>query len=213
MRWLVGDEPRDAVDLGASTGKLTRLLVALGHRVTAVEPLAEMRAELESALPGVRVIAGTGEEMPLPDASADAITVAQAFHWFDQAVALVEIARVLRPGGTLGLVWNMRDESIGWVARLSETIGAERVDAVAVERPIVACGLYEAIETVELSYEQRLGREGLRELVLSRSYCASLPPAEREDVLDRVAELFDEEASGGEIVLPYVTYCSRARRR
>ena len=119
VRWLVGEEPRDVVDLGAGTGKLTRSLVALGHRVTAVEPLDEMRSQLVGALPGVQALAGSAESIPLPAASADAVTCAQAFHWFDHAVALPEIARVLRPHGQLALVWNSRDDRDPWMARLS----------------------------------------------------------------------------------------------
>ena len=99
VRWLAGPQPLDVVDLGAGTGKLTRALIALGHRVVAVEPLDEMRAELEVALPGARALAGSAEAIPLPDASKDVVTSAQAFHWFDHDAALPEIARVLRPGG------------------------------------------------------------------------------------------------------------------
>lgn len=106
VHWLVGEEPRDVVELGAGTGKLTRSLVALGHRVTAVEPLPEMIAHLLVAAPGVIVVEGGAESIPLPDASADVVTAAQAFHWFDHNPALREIARVLRPGGWVALVWN-----------------------------------------------------------------------------------------------------------
>src|SRR5712691_5874982 len=110
VRWLAGDEPHDIVDLGAGTGKLTRSLVALGHRVTAVEPLDEMRAQLVAALPGTIALAGSAEAIPCPDASADVVSCAQAFHWFAHDAALPEIARVLRPGGRLALVWNSRDD-------------------------------------------------------------------------------------------------------
>src|SRR5690606_25154234 len=92
---------RRVLDLAAGTGKLTRLLVPTGAEVVAVEPVAEMRAVLSAVLPGVEALDGTAEAIPLPDASVDAVTVAQAFHWFDPPVALAEIARVLRPGGTL----------------------------------------------------------------------------------------------------------------
>ena len=122
VRWLVGDEPADVVDLGAGTGKLTRGLVAFGHRVTAVEPLAEMLEHLRRAVPEARALAGSGEEIPLVDASADVVVCAQAFHWFDHVVALGEIARVLRPGGRLALVWNTRDDGEAWVAELSDAI-------------------------------------------------------------------------------------------
>src|SRR5579885_2647743 len=107
--WLVaraGLGPgRTVVDVGAGTGKLTRLLVPTGARVVAVEPLPEMRALIE----GAEVLEGTAEELPLDDASADVITVAQAFHWFDHDRALPELHRVLRPVGVLALFWNMRD--------------------------------------------------------------------------------------------------------
>src|SRR5688572_18675934 len=136
VRWLAGDEPRDVVDLGAGTGKLTRSLVALGHRVTAIEPLPEMLELLPVAAPGARPILGSAEVIPLPDEYADVVTAAQAFHWFDHAVALPEIARVLRPGGRLALVWNTRDDREPWVAKLSATIGSETVERSDAERPI-----------------------------------------------------------------------------
>ena len=103
VRWLAGDEPCDVVDLGAGTGKLTRSLVALGHRVTAVEPLEEMLEQLRRAVPGATAVSGSAEAIPLPDGLSDVVTCAQAFHWFDQAVALPEIARVLRPGGRIAI--------------------------------------------------------------------------------------------------------------
>ena len=96
---------RTVVDLAAGTGKLTRLLLATGAEVVAVEPVAEMRAALPA---GARTVDGTAEAMPLTTASADAVAVAQAFHWFDGDAALAEIHRVLRPGGALALVWNRR---------------------------------------------------------------------------------------------------------
>ena len=99
------------VDLAAGTGKLTRVLTGTGARVIAVEPIAEMRAQLTTMLPGVEALEGTAEVMGLPDGSADAVTVAQAFHWFATDEALAEIARVLRPGGWLALVWNEGDSN------------------------------------------------------------------------------------------------------
>ena len=130
MRWLVGAaEPCDVVDLGAGTGKLTRSLVALGHRVTAVEPLPEMIARLRLSVPGATAVEGGAEAIPLEAESADVVTVAQAFHWFDHRPALREITRVLRPEGHAALVWNTRDEREPWVAQLSEeALGRESVE-------------------------------------------------------------------------------------
>jgi SAM-dependent methyltransferase len=212
VRWLAGDDPRDVVDLGAGTGKLTRALVELGHRVTAIEPLPEMLELIPAAAPGAFAILGNAEIIPLPDAHADVVTCAQSFHWFDHPVALPEIARVLRPGGRLALVWNTRDESDPWVARLSAVIGTESIGENDVEEPIAASGLYAPVERATFRFEQLLGREPLLDLVLSRSYCAKLPPAERTPVLEAVGALYDEVAGPDGIRLPYVTECFRAQR-
>ena len=213
VRWLAGEKPRDVVDLGAGTGKLTRSLVALGHRVTAVEPLPEMIAHLLAAVPGVTAVQGGAEAIPLEAESADVVVAAQAFHWFDHGPALREIARVLRPGGWIALVWNTRDDREPWVAQLSEEVlgseGLEERDAAA---PVRESGLFEPVERALFPHAQRLDREGLVDLVLSRSYCAVLGPEERAPVLDRVERLFDEHAVDGLVELPYATECFRAVR-
>jgi len=213
VRWLAGEEPRDVVDLGAGTGKLTRVLVTLGHRVTAIEPLPEMLELLPAAAPGASAILGNAEVIPLPDEHADVVTSAQAFHWFDHAVALPEIARILRPGGRLGLVWNTRDEREPWVERLSELIGSEGTSAMDVDEPIAASGLFGPVERAEYHLEQVLDHETILDLVLSRSYCAKLPPAERQPILEAVARLYDEVAGDHEVRLPYVTECFRTELR
>ncbi len=107
------------VDLAAGTGKLTRLLVPSGATVLAVEPVASMRQQLAVMVPGALPIAGTAEAIPVRSGSLDAVTVAQAFHWFQPERALPELHRVLRPQGRLGLIWNRADTSVDWVARLS----------------------------------------------------------------------------------------------
>jgi SAM-dependent methyltransferase len=213
VRWLVGDEPRDVVDVGAGTGKLTRSLVALGHRVTAVEPLDEMRAQLQSVLPAVRALEGRAEAIPLPDASADVVVSAQAFHWFDHDNALPDIARVLRPGGRIALVWNSRDDEDPWMARLSAIIGNETIQESDVVPVLDASGLFGPVETAVFAFEQVLDRDGLLDLVLSRSYLAKLPQPEREPVLETVGALFDETAASEGVRLAYVTECFRAEVR
>ncbi len=212
--WLVGAEPLDVVDLGAGTGKLTRSLVALDHRVTAVEPLPEMLAQLRAAMPDVTALEGGAEEIPLPDASADVVVAAQAFHWFDHGPALREIARVLRPGGRIALVWNTRDESEGWVAELSDAmVGRTGVDAGA-GVPIAASGLFGPVDEATFGpHIQEVDRETLKELVLSRSYCAVLSADERAPIFARVDGLFDLHARDGVVRLPYLVECFRATRR
>jgi SAM-dependent methyltransferase len=212
VRWMVGDRPLAVVDLGAGTGKLTRVLVALGHRVTAVEPLDEMRTELAAALPAVHAINGTAEEIPLFAGAADVVTSAQAFHWFDHDSALPEIARVLRPRGRLALVWNSRDDRDPWMARLSAIIGNETIEESDVVPVLDASGLFGPVETASFIFEQERNRDGLLDLVLSRSYLAKLTPEERQPVLDEVAALYDESAGADGVRLAYVTECFRAER-
>jgi SAM-dependent methyltransferase len=190
---------RTVVDLAAGSGKLTRQLVLLGCEVIAVEPVDEMRAAIGE---GIRAVDGTAEAIPLPDASTDAVTVAQAFHWFDGPKALAEIARVLRPGGALALVWNRRPiESSPLHAAISEIINPYRNDTPAHQtgrwRDAFADG-----ELAEWTHEwaQRLDADGLADRVGSTSFVAALDDAERERVLDRVRAL----AGGGSVDLPYV---------
>ena len=216
VRWLAGTAPRDVVDLGAGTGKLTRSLVSLGHRVTAVEPLPEMVAELRVAVPSAVALSGSAESIPLQAGSADVVTCAQAFHWFDHEPALAEIARVLRPAGRLALVWNTRDDSQAWVAELTETIiGRSEFRAggvVSVVTTIDGSGLFGPVERASFEHVQMLGRADLVELVRSRSQCAVLSEDERRPVLEHVGSLFDAHAADGALAMPYVTECFRAAR-
>ncbi|HJR94041.1 MAG TPA: class I SAM-dependent methyltransferase, partial [Gaiellaceae bacterium] len=158
-------------------------------------------------------VAGRAEAMPLPDGAADVIASAQAFHWFDHDDALPEIARVLRPGGRLALVWNSRDDRDPWMARLSAIIGNESIQESDVVPILDESGLFRWVETKRFSFEQVLDRDGLLDLVLSRSYLAKLASEDRQPVLDAVGALYDETADDRGVRLAYVTECFRATLR
>jgi ubiquinone/menaquinone biosynthesis C-methylase UbiE len=213
IEWLLGADPLDVLDLGAGTGKLTSTLLDAGHRVIAVEPLAEMRAILTSTLPAAHALTGTAERLPLKDASVDAVTVGAAFHWFDERAALAEIRRVLRAPGVLGLLGNAFDVSRPWVARVREILGPP-----AIQRP----GHWPSVEDLreefievedrEFPHEQRIDRAGLRALASSRSSLAIMRPVQREEVLASLDRLWEQEREligRTEVPLPWRT---RARR-
>jgi ubiquinone/menaquinone biosynthesis C-methylase UbiE len=199
---------RTVLDLGAGTGKLTRLLVPLGARVIAVEPLAEMRAKLEEILPGVVALEGTAEDLPLADNSVDVVTCAQAFHWFEPARALPELHRVLAKGGTLVLVWNTReleDELQGAI----EALIAPFRDAVSSQvdadwqPPLEASRLFRSIERRTFRFEQQVTSEDVVDRVASTSFVAVLPPDDRAALLERVRKLV--AGRSGPIEFPYRT--------
>ncbi len=206
----------DVLDLAAGTGKLTSALVARARHVVAVEPADGMRDQLVAALPDVEVHAGTAEAIPLPDASLDAVTVAQAWHWFDEPAAAAEVARVLRPGGTLGIVWNDRDEDVPWVgaygALLHEAAGPQLARGT---HPTLGDAFGDVVRT-DVRWEHELSPADLVRLAGTRSYAIVLPPDEREALLARVRTLVTTHPDlvGLERVpVPYVTRVYTATRR
>ena len=206
--WLLGElgRPGSVADVGAGTGKLTRPLLERGVHVIAVEPVAGMRATLARAAPGADVRAGQAEALPLDDGSVDAVVAGQAFHWFANATALGEFARVLRGAGRLGLIWNGRDREQPLQAALSRIVepyrggtpqhAGEKWRAAFTEDAPFAL----AAER-KLPHSQALDADGLADRVLSISFVAALPPAEREGIDFQVREL----AAGGTVELRYVT--------
>jgi ubiquinone/menaquinone biosynthesis C-methylase UbiE len=180
------------VDVGAGTGKLTRDLVPTGAHVIAVEPLGEMRTQLEAAVPDAEVLAGSAEELPLPDGSADAVVAASAFHWFDAERALPEIHRVLRPGGTLATLGNGRDLSDPLQREIQAIVGpyvpavGELLAWIAM---VDASPLFGPVEEFSTAHEQWFDADGLAERMGTVSYVARLPEDERADVLARIRML------------------------
>lgn len=206
--WLVPADARTVLDLGAGTGKLTASLIGRGAKVVAVEPDPEMLAELRRSLPSVDARLGTAEQVPVPDGSVDAVLVGQAWHWFDADRALAEVRRVLRPGGTLGLLWNMRTEREPWQRALSDLAG----DATAVVGDIRGVDALPRGEARDVEWEEDLTPEGLCDRVSTFSAVLTRSPVAREEVLDAVLALARAEAAraGRETVrVAYLTRCLR----
>jgi SAM-dependent methyltransferase len=213
--WLLPPAARRVLDLGAGTGKLTRGLRDRGVEVIAVEPSDGMRGQLARVLPDVTVLAGTAEQIPVADGAVDAVLVAQAWHWVDKARAVPEAARVLAPGGRLGLLWNIRDERSDWVAGLGRILhDLNNSQSDQDSRAPVVGPPFGPVERFDVEWSRRTGPGEIIDLVSSRSYIITMSPPERDAVLARVRHLLDTHpdiAGAPEFDLPYVTRCSRAQ--
>jgi SAM-dependent methyltransferase len=210
--WLVPPHATRVADVGAGTGKLTRQLRERGLDVIAVEPSAGMREQLRRAVPGVPVLGGTAEQIPLAGGTVDLVLVAQAWHWVDPARAVPEVARVLAPGGRLGLLWNRRAEDEPWVAGLSTIIGSRGTPGSERHFPEIGPPFGPA-ERHSVGWVHRLSRAEMIDWVASRSYVITLPGERRHQVLGQVRDLLDTHpalAGREEIALNMVTRCSRA---
>lgn len=206
-----GTHGRHVVEVGAGTGKLTEQLLAHGCRVTATDPSAAMLARLRERAPEAAAAVGTAERLPVRSRSADLVVAAQAFHWFDAPAALAEAARVLRPGGRLVVVWSARDERIPWVRRLGRLLGTPAQHEDPTEA-IDESALFEAVERSTYRFWQPLTPGSLRDLVTSRSQVALMSDLERERLLRKVDELYDEYGRGHDgMLLPYVTTMCHTR--
>jgi ubiquinone/menaquinone biosynthesis C-methylase UbiE len=177
---------RDVLDLAAGTGKLTRQLVPFGARLLAVEPLDAMRAELERAVPGVEALAGTAEAIPLPNGSVDAVTCAQAFHWFRPDEATREIARVLRPGGGAALRWNGRDLDDPKHARVDELLAPHRREFPSGEKHWRS--VLGPLEHRTWRYSQTLTLEEYVDRIASTSFVGAMDADRRRDLLAEVRD-------------------------
>lgn len=213
VRWLVPDSARTVVDIGAGTGKFTRLLVERGLGTVAVEPDAAMLERLHTALPTVDARPGAAERIPLPDASMDAAVAAQSWHWVDRAAGLAEVARVLKPGGTFGMVWNIRDTSVPWVAELARIIGESPAEA-GFDDAVQVVAPFGELERTEFRWAMPVTRESLRTLAASRSSFIAASPAEQARLLAAIDQLVDEHpdlAGRAGFELPYITHAFRTR--
>ncbi|NUP58948.1 MAG: methyltransferase domain-containing protein [Pseudarthrobacter sp.] len=210
-RWLLPENARDVLDVGAGTGKFTALLLDMGLQVTALDPSADMLAQLEAHCPAATAVAGTAEATGLPAARFDVVTVAQAWHWCDPLVASTELARVLRPQGTLGLVWNQLDTSVPWVHRLSRIMHAGDVYRPG-HKPVVGPE-FQRLEGHVTHWHDTVTTNDLMELTKSRSYYLRAGEATRAKVLANLDWYLHEHLghdAGQELELPYLTLAWRA---
>jgi SAM-dependent methyltransferase len=210
VEWLVGTRPGRLLELGAGTGKLTASTVALEHDVIASDPAPEMLRHVSTAAPPAHRVVANAEAIPLPSSSVDVVVAGQAFHWFDHDRALPEIARVLRPGGVLGIIWNQGDLKVPWVRRLFALIGQTSSDHG--RDPVEGSELFATSEHRVFRHWQEFRRDGLIGLMASQSYTARLPADERTALLEQVGALYDEYGRGPDgMLLPWNTYGYRAR--
>jgi SAM-dependent methyltransferase len=211
IAWLAGRLDlrggRKVLDLGAGTGKLTRALLTTGAHVIAVEPGDAMRAELLRAVPEAEALRGAAEDIPLPDASVDAITVGQAFHWFRYDEALPELHRVLRAGGGVGLLWNSRDQDSELQRVVNELIATlvppKRAVAFGSSGRLAESELFGPLEERRFKFVHELDADALVGRIASISFVAAAPEAERRRIERELRELV--AARGGVVDFPYVT--------
>jgi SAM-dependent methyltransferase len=204
------------LDLAAGTGKLTGVLCAEGHQVTAVEPDEAMLSELVRLHGGVRALPGTAERIPLPDGTVDAVVAGQAFHWFDYERAMTEIARVLRPGGVVAGLWNGDDLNVGWVAEFGEVskspVSAKDFLATHVmpDHP-----MFTAAEEAEFTHSQRRTAESLVATVNTHSHLLVATPDDQRETTERMLAFLRgrPETATGEFDFPMRTYVKRLVRR
>ncbi|WP_433264923.1 class I SAM-dependent methyltransferase [Micromonospora vinacea] len=218
VRWaLDGLGEARVVDLAAGTGILTRAVLALGHEVVPVEPDPGMRTQLAASTPGTTALAGSAEALPLPDSAVDAVLVGTAYHWFDRDPAHAEIARVLRPGGIFAPMWNIRDDSVDWVAELGRIahFGDKSTRQLFGEHADFGPA-FDAVEQREFTHRTTLTPDELLGMVRTRSYWLTAATEDQQRVERELAELLSTHpalAGRDTIELPYRTLVLRARRR
>ncbi|KDA06529.1 SAM-dependent methyltransferase [Microbacterium sp. CH12i] len=218
VAWMLEKMPhasRRIADVGAGTGKLTRVLAeSPDAEVIAIDPDPMMLAKLRESVPGVPTFNGTAEQLPLPAGSLDAVVLGQAWHWVDPVRASAEIGRVVRAGGTLGLIWNSRDARTEWVRRLTEIMHASAAEEMLAASGPTVCHPFGELEEQEWEWVRPITRAQLHQMAASRSYVITASDDEKARIRAGMDALFDELGldAGGTIDLPYITRAFRAVR-
>jgi SAM-dependent methyltransferase len=223
LDWLLPADCRVAVDVGAGTGLLTRALARRVARVVAVEPDPRMRAVLRARSPGVEAVAGTGEAIPLPDASADAVLVSSAWHWMDPDRAVPEVTRVLRDGGRFGVLWTSRDREVGWLRELRwpgpPAADADAGPPDAGRRPRThAVALPEGaplrdIMTQTFRFTLTMSVTSLVDLLGTYSGVITASPRDRKAALAHARAALEQRFPGASLIeVPMRSWCWRADR-
>ncbi|HTP15866.1 MAG TPA: class I SAM-dependent methyltransferase [Streptosporangiaceae bacterium] len=221
--WLLPERCEVAVDVGAGTGLLARALARKVAMVIAVEPDERMRAVLHARSPGVRVAAGTGEAIPLPDASADGVFVSEAWHWMDPDRAAPEIGRVLRDGGRFGVIWTGRDREVGWLrelARLTDpgTAGLDdQAEALRWARRrevrLPEPGVFHRAERASFTFIRTMTKGAIVDMLATYSGIITANPQDRAAGLAQARTALDKRfPDAGEIDVPIRALCWRADR-
>jgi SAM-dependent methyltransferase len=186
VRWLVPEPVGPVLDLAAGTGKLAAVLLELGLDVVAVEPDPAMRRHID---PRAHAVAGQAEHIPLRDGVLAAVVVGQAWHWFDRATAFAECRRTLRPGGRLGLLWNLLDDRIGWVRDIVELVALDDRFSRADDRGEWALGVPGPWQRHQISHDRQGGPDTIIADLRSRSVVIALPPAKQASLLAQARAL------------------------
>ncbi|MEU4016456.1 class I SAM-dependent methyltransferase [Microbacterium sp. NPDC028030] len=218
VAWMLERMPSDSrriADVGAGTGKLTRVLAAAPEaEVVAIDPDPQMLATLRGAVPGVPTFTGTAESLPLPPASLDAVVLGQAWHWVEPIAGSREVGRVVRSGGVLGLIWNIRDDRIDWVRRLTEIMHGSNAEIMLADGGPEVAAPFGELEERSWEWVRPITRDHLHRMASSRSYVITASDTEKARIRREMDELFDEIGldDDGTVDLPYVTRAFRAVR-
>ncbi|MGI8578398.1 MAG: class I SAM-dependent methyltransferase [Nocardioidaceae bacterium] len=216
--WLVGTGRARVLEVAAGSGHLTKRLVDQGLDVVALEPSAQRLAALRDAVPAARRVQAAAEDIPMASSSVDVVIAGHAFHRFDHQRTLPEIARVLRPGGVLGLTWSHGDDKVPWVKRVlalmqpaADDQDDREVPADPVD-PVAGSELFAPSELKVFRHWQQFHKDSLTEFAAANSRPESRTAADQAELMAAVGAIYDSFGRGPDgMLMPWKTYCYRSR--